>query len=186
MKQHPIHSGSVPDVEARKHFVILHTQTSKDQYLVSSGNTLLVLNFPLHVCNAIATHYFKSNDLASQRPQGDLKTTTQTQHQVQGGLLLDVVVREGSALLQLLTSKDQSLLVGGNTLLVLNFRLHVFNGIASLYFKSNGLACKCLHEDLHFGVCFLIFFEVTLFLYGVRIEEEGVKIILICRKVCAF
>jgi predicted solute-binding protein len=38
---------------------------------------------------------------------------------VQGGLLLDVVVRQGAAVLQLLARKDQALLVGGDALLVL-------------------------------------------------------------------
>ena len=33
---------------------------------------------------------------------------------VEGGLLLDVVVREGAAILELLARKDQALLVGGN------------------------------------------------------------------------
>lgn len=47
-----------------------------------------------------------------------LAATTQAQHEVQGRLLLDVVVREGAAVLELLTSEDQTLLIGGDTLLV--------------------------------------------------------------------
>ena len=35
-------------------------------------------------------------------------------HKVQGRLLLDVVVAEGAAILKLLASEDQALLVGGN------------------------------------------------------------------------
>ena len=38
---------------------------------------------------------------------------------MKGGLLLDVVVRKGAAILKLLTSEDQALLVRGNSLLVL-------------------------------------------------------------------
>ena len=38
---------------------------------------------------------------------------------MEGALLLDVVVREGSSILQLLPSEDQSLLVRGDSLLVL-------------------------------------------------------------------
>jgi hypothetical protein len=34
---------------------------------------------------------------------------------VEGGLLLDVVIGQGAAILQLLAGKDQPLLVGGNT-----------------------------------------------------------------------
>ena len=41
------------------------------------------------------------------------------QDQVQGALLLDVVVGQGAAVLQLLPSKDETLLVGRNTLPVL-------------------------------------------------------------------
>lgn len=47
-----------------------------------------------------------------------LGTTTQTEHEVQGRLLLDVVVREGTTVLELLASEDQTLLVGGDSLLV--------------------------------------------------------------------
>ena len=37
----------------------------------------------------------------------------ETQHQVESGLLLDVVVRQSAAILQLLASKDKTLLVWG-------------------------------------------------------------------------
>ena len=47
-----------------------------------------------------------------------LTTTTQAEHQVEGRLLLDVVVRKGTAVLKLLTSEDQALLVRGDSLLV--------------------------------------------------------------------
>lgn len=44
-----------------------------------------------------------------------LGTTTQTEDQVQGRLLLDVVVRERAAILELLASEDQTLLIRGNS-----------------------------------------------------------------------
>jgi hypothetical protein len=50
----------------------------------------------------------------------DLHTTTQAEHQVKGGLLLDVVVGEGAAVLELLASEDQALLIRGNSFLVLH------------------------------------------------------------------
>ena len=43
-----------------------------------------------------------------------LGTTAQAQHQVQRGLLLDIVVGQGAAVLQLLSGKDEALLVGGD------------------------------------------------------------------------
>src|SRR6185503_1618463 len=79
----------------------------------------------------------------------DLHTTTQTEHQVEGGLLLDVVVRQGAAILKLLPSKDQTLLVRGDALLVLDLRLHVVNGVRRLHLQGDGLAGEGLHKDLH-------------------------------------
>ena len=43
-----------------------------------------------------------------------LGTAAETQHQVQGGLFLDVVVREGASILELLAGKDEALLIRGN------------------------------------------------------------------------
>ena len=68
-------------------------------------------------------------------------TTTETEDKVKGGLLLDVVVREGAAVLELLTSKDETLLVGGDTLLVLDLGLDVVDGVGRLHLKGDGLTC---------------------------------------------
>lgn len=47
-------------------------------------------------------------------------SSSEPQDQVEGRLLLDVVVGKGSAILELLSGKDQSLLIRGDTLLVLD------------------------------------------------------------------
>jgi hypothetical protein len=69
--------------------------------------------------------------------------------EVQSRLLLDVIIRKGPAVFKLFASKDQALLVGWNTLLVLNLRFHVVDGIGGFNFERNGLAGKSLHEYLH-------------------------------------
>ena len=48
---------------------------------------------------------------------------------MEGGLLLDVVVRESSAVLELLTGEDETLLMGGDGLLVLDLCLDATDGI---------------------------------------------------------
>jgi len=63
--------------------------------------------------------------------------------------LLNIVIRQGSSVLQLLSSKDQSLLIWRNPFLVLNLRFHILNSIGSLYFKSYCLPSQSLHKDLH-------------------------------------
>ena len=59
---------------------------------------------------------------------------------MQGGLLLDVVVAQGAAILELLASEDKTLLVRRNAFLVLNLALDVVDGIARLDLESDGLA----------------------------------------------
>merc|ERR1719249_262365 len=62
---------------------------------------------------------------------------------------MDVVVREGSPIFKLLSSEDQSLLVWGNSFLVLDLGLHVLNGVRWFNLKSDGLASQGLDKDLH-------------------------------------
>merc|ERR1712188_176365 len=82
-----------------------------------------------------------------------LATTTQTKHKVKCAFLLDVVVLECAAILELLPGKDESLLVWRDALLVLDLSLHGFDGIGAFHLKGDGLPCECLHKDLHVLVC---------------------------------
>ena len=68
---------------------------------------------------------------------------------MEGGLLLDVVVRKSATVLKLLAGEDESLLVGRDALLVLDLGLHVLDGVGLLDIKSDGLASEGLDEDLH-------------------------------------
>ena len=83
-------------------------------------------------------------------------------------LLLDVVVREGAPILELLTREDEALLVWGNAastlsawrpptstahktspLLVLDLGLHIVDGVGRLHLKGDCLPRKGLDENLH-------------------------------------
>lgn len=55
-------------------------------------------------------------------------------------LLLNVIIGKSTAVLQLLASKDETLLIGGNAFLVLNLCLYVVDSIAGLDLESDGLA----------------------------------------------
>ena len=65
------------------------------------------------------------------------------------GLLLDVVIRKGSAVFELLTSEDESLLIWWNSFLVLDLGLDILNGVCWLNVKSDGFTSQGLDEDLH-------------------------------------
>jgi len=68
---------------------------------------------------------------------------------VEGGLLLDIVVRQGSPVLKLLSSKDQPLLIRWNTLLVLDLGLDILDGVGGLNLECDGLTGQCLDKNLH-------------------------------------
>ena len=88
--------------------------------------------------------------LLGQGDEGGLHdTTTEAEHEVQGGLLLDVVVSQGASLLELLAGEDEALLIRGDALLILDLGLDVLNGIVGLNLEGNGLAGEGLDEDLH-------------------------------------
>ncbi len=57
-------------------------------------------------------------------------------------LLLNVVVRERTVVLELLAGKDQTLLVWRNALLVLDLGLDVGNRVGALDVQRDGLACR--------------------------------------------
>ena len=84
----------------------------------------------------------QGDGLAGERLHKDLHgAAAQAQDQVQRALLLDVVVGEGAAVLQLLAGEDEALLVRGDALLVLDLGLDVVHAVAGLDLQGDGLAC---------------------------------------------
>ena len=67
---------------------------------------------------------------------------------------MDVVVGEGASVLELLSCEDQSLLIGGNSLLVLDLGLDVLDGVRGLDVKGNRLTSESLYENLHIYLLF--------------------------------
>ena len=67
-------------------------------------------------------------------------------------LLTDIVIGQNTIILQLLSRKDQTLLVRWNAFLLFNFRFDISDGVAGLHFKSNSLSRECLDEDLHLNI----------------------------------
>merc|ERR1719450_1791112 len=137
------------DVVIRKSSAVLELLTSEDESLLVWWDTLLVLDPGLDVLDSIGWLNIEGDGLSSQGLDEDLHTTSESQHKMESGLLLDVVVGEGSAVLKLLTSEDESLLVWWNTFLVLDLGLDIFNGVSWLNIEGDGLASESLDEDLH-------------------------------------
>merc|ERR1711992_288236 len=128
---------------------VLQLLASKDQPLLVWGDSLLVLDLGLDVLNGVRGLHLEGDGLTSQGLDEDLHASSQSEHKMEGALLLDVVVRESSSILELLAGKDQPLLVWGDSLLVLDLGLDVLNGVGWFDFEGDGLTGEGLDEDLH-------------------------------------
>ena len=60
--------------------------------------------------------------------------------------LLNVIVAQGTAVLELLSGEDQTLLVWGNPFLVLNLGFDIVDSVARFDVKGNGLTREGLDE----------------------------------------
>ena len=85
---------------------------------------------------------------------GTSATTSESEDQVKGGFLLNVVVRKSSAIFELLASEDESLLIGRDALLVLDLSLDILNSVRGLNVEGNSLTSESLNENLHIYLLF--------------------------------
>ena len=117
------------DIVVGKGAPILQLLASEDQTLLVRGNALLVLDLGLDIVNGVRGLHLKGDGLAGEGLHEDLHASPKAEDKVKGGFLLDIVVGEGAPILQLLAGKDQTLLVWGNALLVLDLGLDIVNGV---------------------------------------------------------
>ena len=85
---------------------------------------------------------------------GTSATTSESEEQVEGGLRLDVIVRESSAILELLAGEDESLLIGGDAHLVLDLSLGDLNSVRGLNVEGNSPTSVIQNENLHIYLLF--------------------------------
>jgi len=77
--------------------------TGKNQALLVRRDALFILDLRLHVLDRVRRFHFQRDGLAGQGLHKNLHATSQAQHQVQGGFFLDIVIRQGASVLQLLS-----------------------------------------------------------------------------------
>ena len=73
---------------------ILELLAREDEALLVRRDALLVLDLRLHVVDGVRSLHVERDRLAGQSLNEDLHATAEAQHQVERGLLLDVVVRQ--------------------------------------------------------------------------------------------
>jgi len=142
-------SGFFLNVVVGKRSTVFQLFTSENKTLLVWWDTLLVLDLALDVVDGVRRFHFESDRLTGKGLHEDLHTTTETQNQVEGGLLLNVVVGKRTAVLELLSGEDETLLVWRDTLLVLDLALDIVDRVGGLDLKGDRLSREGLDEDLH-------------------------------------
>merc|ERR1712201_46705 len=142
-------SALLLDVVVGEGSSVLKLLASEDQPLLIWGDSLLVLDLSLDVLNGVRWFDLEGDGLTGEGLDEDLHASPESEHKVEGALLLDVVVRESPSVLQLLASEDQPLLIWGDSFLVLDLGLDVLNGVGWFDLEGDGLPSEGLDEDLH-------------------------------------
>ena len=142
-------SGLLLDVVVRKSSSIFELLTGEDKSLLIGWDSFLILDLGLDVLNGVCWLDIEGDGLTSEGLDEDLHTSSKSEDEMEGGLLLDVVVGEGSTVFELLSSEDESLLIRWDTFLVLNLGLYILNSVGWLDIKGDGLTSQSLDENLH-------------------------------------
>jgi uncharacterized membrane protein len=137
------------DVVVREGSAILELLSCEDESLLVWWDTFLILDLGLDVLNSVCWLDIEGDGLTSEGLDEDLHTSSESQDEMKSRLLLDVVIGEGSAVLELFTSEDESLLIWWDSFLVLDLGLDVLNGVCWLDIEGDGLTSEGLDEDLH-------------------------------------
>merc|ERR1719232_1870925 len=138
------------NVVVRERSAVLELLSSEDQSLLLWRDAFLVLDLGFHIGDRVVWLDVQCDRLSREGLDEDLHgTTAKAKDKVEGRFLLNVVVRKGSAVLELFSSEDQSLLLRRDTFLVLDLGFHVGDRVIWLDIQSDRLSREGLDEDLH-------------------------------------
>jgi hypothetical protein len=99
---------------------------------------------------ALAADHLVAVGGAGEGGEGGLdEAAPQAEYEVERRLLLDVVVAQRAAVLELLAREDKALLIRRDPLLVLDLGLDILDRIRRLDLERDGFAREGLHKDLH-------------------------------------
>ena len=93
-----------------------------------------------------------ARDLTRQRLDENLHSSSEAQDEMESRFFLNVVVGEGTAVLQLFPGENEALLVRGDAFFVLDFSLDILDRVGGFHLEGDGLSREGLNEDLHCAV----------------------------------
>jgi len=131
----PVQEEFLLDVVVKEGAPVLKLFAIEDKTLLIRRDTILVMDLRLHIVDGVGGFNIECDGFGQPAGQGldeNLHPTPHPESQVQGGLLLDAVVREGARIFEMLASEDKKLLVRRDTVLELDLSFHVVDGVRGL------------------------------------------------------
>ena len=147
-----VEGGLLLDVVVGESAAILELLAGEDESLLIGRDAFLILDLGLHVLDGVTWLDLEGDGLSGKGLHEDLHTTSESEDEMESGFLLDVVVGEGSSILELLSSEDKSLRISLQALFVLDYLLNFLNGVSWLDLEGDGLSVQSYDKDLHHGV----------------------------------
>merc|ERR1719461_157075 len=142
--------GFLLNVVIRQSSAIFKLLSGEDQSLLLRWNSFLVLDLGLDIRDGVIWLNVQGDGFSRKSLDEDLhSTTTKSKNKMEGRFLLDVVVREGSAIFELFSGEDQSLLLWRDSFLILNLGFDIGDSVIWLDVKRDRLSREGLDEDLH-------------------------------------
>merc|ERR1712141_841837 len=138
------------NVVIRKCSAIFELFSSEDQSLLLRGDSFLVLDLSLDICDRVIRLDVKGDRLSREGLDENLHgTTAESKDKMERRFFLNVVVRKCSAIFELFSSEDQSLLLWRDSFLVLDLSLDICDRVIRLDVKSDRLSGEGFDENLH-------------------------------------
>jgi len=111
-------------------------------------DSFLVSDQFLDFLDCVSSFSLKCDSFTSESSYEDLFTSSHSQNKVNGGFFLNVVVRESSLSVELLSSENKSLFSSGNSFSFLDLLVNRLNRISVFNFESHSLSSQSSNEDL--------------------------------------
>ena len=121
--------GLLLDVVVLEGSAVFELFAGKDESLLIRWDAFFAMDLCLDILNVVCYLNFEDDGLALNGLYEDLHTSTESEDQMKSGLLLNVVVRKGTTVFELLASENETLLVGWDSFLVLDLGLDVLDGV---------------------------------------------------------
>jgi len=143
------------DVVVAQYSAVLERFACEDESLLVDRDSFFVLYLAFHSLDAVAVFDFESDGLSCEGSNEDLHSSPESEDEVQGAFLLDVVVSDSPSIFQVFPSEDEPLLVDRDSFFVLYLGFHIFNGISLAHVESHRLSSQSSYEYLLHLLLFL-------------------------------